>query len=164
MPSSKLSKYWMQSDKCIRKIHDDIGILHIIYFGSRPHIIFQNTMKQMCRMIKNIFGKLNSRKMDRSFTIIFAKKLCFNHFLSTPCKSWSSLLYLLYYLGVKIKVSFLFILKWLNLAKLRRVKNVLYMLLGVHIVTYSSFRFMSPSNASKGKFFKLSKLFCIFLE
>ena len=85
----------MQSDKFIRKIHDDIGILHILYFGSRPYIVFQNTMRQMCRMIKNIFGKLNSRKMDRSFTNIFAKKLRFNHFLSTPCKSCMELFTLL---------------------------------------------------------------------
>ena len=65
----------MQSDKCIGKIHDDIGILHIIYFGSRPHIIFQNTMKQMCRMF--IFGKLNSRKIDRSVTNILSQEISF---------------------------------------------------------------------------------------
>ena len=81
MPSSKLSKYGMQSDKSIGKIHDDIGILHIIYFGSRPHIIFQNTIKQMCRMIKNIFGKLNSRKMDRRFTNILNQETAFLSFL-----------------------------------------------------------------------------------
>ena len=81
MPLSKLTKYRMQSDKCIRKIQDDIGILHIIYFGSRPHIIFQNTMKQICRMIKNVFGKLNSRKMDRSFTNILSQETAFLSFL-----------------------------------------------------------------------------------
>ena len=81
MPSSKLTKYRMQSDKCIRTIHDNIGIPHIIYFGSRSHIIFQNTMKQMCRMIKNVFGKLNSRKMDRSFTNILSQETAFLSFL-----------------------------------------------------------------------------------
>ena len=56
----------------------------------------------------------------------------------------SSLLHSLF-LGVKI-ISF----TQMNLAKLRRVKNALYVQIRVHTVTYISFRFLSPSNAFKG--------------
>ena len=52
----------------------------------------------------------------------------------------------------------------MNLAKLRRVKNVLYVQIRVYTVTYISFRFLSPSNAFKGTLFKLRELFCIFLK
>ena len=57
------------------------GILHITYIGSRPYIIFQNIIKQMSRMIKNIFGKLNSRRIDRSFTNILSQEIAFLSFL-----------------------------------------------------------------------------------
>ena len=71
----------MQPDKCRGKINDDIGILDIIYFESRPCIIFQNTIKHMSRMIENIFGKLNSRKMGRSFTNILNQSETLSHLL-----------------------------------------------------------------------------------
>ena len=38
-------------------------------------------MKHMSRMIDNIFGKLNSRKMDRSFTNILYQETAFLSFL-----------------------------------------------------------------------------------
>ena len=73
-------------------------------------------MKQMCRMIENIFGKWKKRrKINWSFANILSQETAL-----------------------------------LPFAKLRRVKNALYVQIRVHTVTYISFRFLSPSNAFKG--------------
>ena len=153
----------MRSGNLIEKIHDDTGVLHIIYFGSGPHIIFRNTIKQMCRMIEKNVGKLNSRKMDCSFANILSQEITFLSFrVNSP--SVTELFTLLTLLRRENKsISFIHS-KITEFGQTRSVKNVLYMLIRVHTVTYISLRFLSPSKALRGKFSKLSKLFCIFLK